>query len=297
MSKSIQNPIDIVLTYVDNSDPVWQAEYSKFNVDVSDRRYRSWDNLKYWFRGIERNMPFIRTIHMVVSNIEQVPEWLNQEKIHIILHKDIIPQEFLPTFNSTTIEMFLPFIEGLSEKFIYFNDDMFVMNPCTEEDFFSNGKPIYSLIHRKHAINTFRNQCRNSYRLAMRASGFKDERRNHYFYIRHSADPMLRSDALELWKKEGESILGSLTKFREPWNMTQYLFPDYSIMKGNWVEGEFNFKYLKMRNLEDVLKEIKFGVCKCICINDTEVDGFESQKEMINDIFSDRFTNKSCFEL
>ena len=52
-------------------------------------------------------MSFIRTVHLVVSNIEQVPEWLDQSKVHVVLHKDIIPEDLLPTFNSTTIEMYL----------------------------------------------------------------------------------------------------------------------------------------------------------------------------------------------
>lgn len=70
-------PVDLVVTYVDNTDPIWQASISQFNVEIEPKRYRDWDTLKYWFRGVERNMPFIRTIHLVVSNIEQVPKWLD----------------------------------------------------------------------------------------------------------------------------------------------------------------------------------------------------------------------------
>ena len=88
-------------------------------------------------------MPFIRTVHLVVSNVEQVPKWLDQRKVNVVLHKGIIPEILLPTFNSTTIEMFLCRIPGLSEHFIYSNDDMFAINPMTVDDFFKDGVPIY----------------------------------------------------------------------------------------------------------------------------------------------------------
>ena len=136
-------PVDLVVTYVDNTDPIWQASISQFNVEIEPKRYRDWDTLKYWFRGVERNMPFIRTVHLVVSNMEQVPKWLDQSKVNVVLHRDIIPERLLPTFNSTTIEMFLCRIPGLSEHFIYSNDDMFAINPMTVDDFFKNGVPIY----------------------------------------------------------------------------------------------------------------------------------------------------------
>ena len=82
-------------------------------------------------------MQFIRTVHLVVSNKEQVPEWLDQSKVHVVLHEDIIPKELLPTFNSTTIEMFLHKIPGLAEHFIYSNDDMMPMNKMDVHDFFN----------------------------------------------------------------------------------------------------------------------------------------------------------------
>jgi len=174
--------VDLVVTYVDNTDPVWIESISPWvKSSDSDERYRNWNMFKYWFRGVEKNMPFIRTVHLVVSNIEQVPKWLDQSKIHVVLHKEIIPENLLPTFNSTTIEMFLYRIPGLAEHFIYSNDDMFPVNPLSIDDFFRNGTPIYKLIKRTNAINTFRLQCRNSYRLASELAG--KPAGVSYFYI------------------------------------------------------------------------------------------------------------------
>jgi hypothetical protein len=67
---------------------------------VLEKRFRDWGTLRYLFRGIAENMPFVRKVHLVVSHESQVPEWVNREEVHIVLHKDIIPAEFLPTFNS-----------------------------------------------------------------------------------------------------------------------------------------------------------------------------------------------------
>ena len=60
--------------------------------------------------------------------------WINQENVNIVLHEMIIPQDLLPTFNSTTIEMFLPLIPDLAEHFIYGNDDIFVLKPTQPTD-------------------------------------------------------------------------------------------------------------------------------------------------------------------
>lgn len=165
-------------------------------------------------------MLFIRTIHLVVSNIEQVPEWLDQSKVHVVLHKDIIPEDLLPTFNSTTIEMYLYRIPGLAEHFIYSNDDMMPINDMVAGDFFTeDGMPIYELVHRSEAKKSFRMQCKNSYRLAARLTGHKDDS-IHYFYIKHSMSPMLRSCYEEVHEKAGDEIHKKCNKFREPWNFT-----------------------------------------------------------------------------
>ena len=64
----------------------------------------------------------------------------------IVKHEDYIPEEFLPTFQSRTIDMNFHRIKDLSEHFVYFNDDMFLINPTTKEDFFVNGLPCDSAV-------------------------------------------------------------------------------------------------------------------------------------------------------
>ena len=111
--------MDIVITYVNSLDPEWQKDYEKHtNTPILEKRFRDWGTLKYLFRGIAKNMPFIRKVFLVVSNDSQVPLWIDRNKVEIVLHKDIIPAEYLPTFNSNTIEMHLHRIKELDEQFL-----------------------------------------------------------------------------------------------------------------------------------------------------------------------------------
>ena len=141
-----KNDIDIVITWVNGNDPIWQqkqAEYKgvqKSTESADPARYRDWGTLKYLLRSIEQNAPWVRKIFLVTDN--QKPEWfVEQDKLVIVDHKDFIPNKYLPTFSSHTIENNMHRIPGLSEKFIYCNDDFFFLNKTKPEDFFLNGKP------------------------------------------------------------------------------------------------------------------------------------------------------------
>ena len=113
--------MDVVIAYVNGLDPVWQKEYEKYtNTPILEKRFRDWGTLKYLFRGIEKNMPFIRKVHLVVSGESQVPEWVNRQEVDVVLHRDIIPEQLLPTFNCNPIEMHLHNIKDLDEEYLYF---------------------------------------------------------------------------------------------------------------------------------------------------------------------------------
>ena len=147
--------LDVVITWVDGNDPVWQAEKDKYSGkstgDGRAKRYREWDLLRYWFRGMEACAPWLRTIHFVT--VGHLPPWLNTEhpKLHVVKHRDFIPEKYLPTFSCRPIELNLHRIPGLSEQFVYFNDDMFLLRPTTEGDFFRNGLPCdTAILHASH---------------------------------------------------------------------------------------------------------------------------------------------------
>lgn len=138
--------IDIVILWVDGSDPAWLEEKSKYAPPAvkdsnSVNRYRDWGLLPYIFRSIETYMPWVRKVHLVTWG--HVPTFLNLDapKLHVVNHRDFIPAEYLPTFSSHTIELNIHRIPDLAEHFIYFNDDTFLLRPMAETEFFCNGLP------------------------------------------------------------------------------------------------------------------------------------------------------------
>lgn len=143
--------IDIVLPWVNGNDREWLASYKLFagaSADGDSRaiRFRDWDLLRYWFRSIEKFMPWVDTIHFVTSG--HLPEWLdiNHPKLHWVKHLDFIPHQYLPTFNANAIELNVHRIESLSNRFIYFNDDMFVLQHLSPTHFFRKGLPCDSAV-------------------------------------------------------------------------------------------------------------------------------------------------------
>jgi len=136
--------IDFVVTWVDGADPVWRRDKQQYSGEINDtadaraERFREWDMLKYWFRGVEKFAPWVRKIHFITWG--HVPEFLdvNHPKLNIVKHTDYIPEEYLPTYNSGTIEMNVHRIEDLSENYIMFNDDFFPLRPIDENYYFKN---------------------------------------------------------------------------------------------------------------------------------------------------------------
>ena len=146
--------IDFVITWVDGSDPKWLTDRAKYVLEderIDESRYRDWGFLRYWFRAVEANAPWVRKIHFVTYG--HIPEWLDvsNSKLHIVKHEDFIDKKYLPTFNSCAIEMNLHKIPGLAEQFVYFNDDMFLNKPVKPEFFFKDGLPKDSFVLKMSA--------------------------------------------------------------------------------------------------------------------------------------------------
>lgn len=130
---------------MDSNDPKWlsakQNYETKEEMSLSEEansacRYRSdTEMLRYWFRGVEKFAPWVNKIHFVTCG--QKPEWLNDNhpKLHLVNHSDYIPSKYLPTFNPNPIELNYHRIEELSELFVNFNDDTFLLQPI-KQDFF-----------------------------------------------------------------------------------------------------------------------------------------------------------------
>lgn len=140
-------PIDAVYLWVDGSDANWIEKFNLAkNINTStDRhgidksRFLSFNEIEHSIKSLSRNAPWISKIYIVTDRQHpNLPKTF--ENIRIVDHTEIIPQKFLPTFNSNVISLYLKNIPGLSEHFLYLNDDVFLGKPTEPSYFFdSNG--------------------------------------------------------------------------------------------------------------------------------------------------------------
>ena len=137
-------PIDAVITWVDGNDPLHQR---KMSLAVSSEKkkknnlskYKEAGEIYYCVQSIIKFAPFIRNIFIVTDN--QVPLFIKNKKVHderikVVDHKEIFKglEEYMPTFNPRCIDALLHRVPGLSERFIYFNDDMFLIKKTQAKD-------------------------------------------------------------------------------------------------------------------------------------------------------------------
>src|SRR6185436_4709342 len=134
-------PIDAVYSWVDGADPSFRRALSASGQQPDwdsavPCRFRDNGELLYSLRSLEMHAPWIRKVYLVTNG--QVPPWLDLscERIEVVPHAAIfLDPGHLPTFNTRAIELSLHRIPGLSERFVYFNDDFFLGRPVTREDF------------------------------------------------------------------------------------------------------------------------------------------------------------------
>jgi hypothetical protein len=141
--------MDIVIPFVDCKDKVWVKTFlskiDKVPQYFSYRNYYDYGLLKYTLRGINSYMPYVDNVFLIVSSIEQVPWYINLEKIHIVLHKEFVPPEFLPVLNKNIIEFFIHKIPRLNEDFVYLYN-MVPISPIKYEELFNDGLPCINFI-------------------------------------------------------------------------------------------------------------------------------------------------------
>jgi hypothetical protein len=141
-------PIDIVYTWVKddeefNKEKNYWSELFNYNKVFQVGRYNENEELKYSIRSVYKNFPYFRNIYVIVKD-GQKPDYLKfDDRLKLVNHSEIIPKEYLPTFNSMAIEAYIHHIEGLSEHYIYFNDDLFVLQKLGVDYFIDKeGIPI-----------------------------------------------------------------------------------------------------------------------------------------------------------
>lgn len=330
--------IDFIIPWVDGSDPNWLNSYNQFapaekRISHADaERYRDWGLLRYWFRGVEKFTPWVRTIHFVTCG--QLPGWLNVDapKLHHVKHEDYIPKEYLPVFSSHPIELNMHRIEGLSEKFVYFNDDTFIIRPLPVECFFQNGLPCdtavcnllqpssqgmltHIMANNMAIINehfdkheAIRKNWRKWLNLKYGTAPIRTLLQWPWpafsnLYEHHQPNAFLKSTFDEVWQLYGERLKAtSMTRLRSISNCSQWLMRDWQLVKGEFepinVAADTHSYMLGNDNLSDILRDVKLQQKKMICINDNQLpqDQVENIRTQLTEAFESILPEKSSFE-
>ncbi len=336
----MNDKVDIIIPWVDDSDEQWisQKNYwatktSQNDYEKSNVRFQSWDNLQYWFRAVENNMPWFNKIFFVT--VGHIPRFLKKDhpRLVIVRHDSYIPNEYLPTFNVNTIEMNFHRIDELSENFIYFNDDTFPLLPIPEEYFFRDNMVCdeaveniitttsfgavshttrYAQVNNMFIINKYFKkrevQKKNPEKWFCEEYGDRLERTNACkywydfpgFYDPHMANALKKSTLAHLWEIEHDALdTGSKNKFRGYSDVTQYLIRYWQLCTGDFVprktEGKVFFP--DINTYDCVVDAIRNGSYPMISFNENcTPEEFEIIKKAINSALEQRFPNKSSFE-
>lgn len=327
--------IDFIVTWVDMNDPEWQKEFAKYSGKkentrngVSEARFRDAGFLKYWFRGVEKFAPWVRKIHFVTSG--QKPDWLdeNNPKINLVKHSDYIPAEFLPTYNSVVIERYLHRIPGLSDRFVYFNDDFYIINSIGPNRFFKDGLPrdIATFLYNPSWSQWYR-RIKNNLKIINRHFDKKEVmKRDHdkwfhpsygskaiwnhllrhygrFITLRtpHNAQPYLKSTFEEVWAVAGKELTEtSVNRFRALSDYTPELFRTWQICRGNF-EPYNTYLDTKMFPLmikpKAAIRAIYNQSYSLICLNDNvHIRHYDRVMAEIRDAFEHILPEKSSFE-
>ncbi len=309
-------PVDVVYTWVDGEEPAMRAKRAGYQergtAEILDKetnasRYTSHDELKYSLRSLAMYADFVRHIYIVTDG--QKPHWLDDTApgITVVDHRDIFPADVLPVFNSHAIETRLHHIPGLSDHYLYFNDDVFVGRRITPEHFFhSSGlmkipvSPLKIGVGKPHAEETATNSAsKNVRRLLLEKFGRMTT--NNFM---HTPLPQQRETLRTLEELFAEEVgRTTASRFRSPSDiaMTAPLLYQYALMTGSGVAGRFSFRYVNIsrpdaeRRLTDLRRNRRFDF---FCLNDVDVPPEEREQVSfrMHDFLEDYFPFPSPYE-
>ena len=339
--------IDFVLPWVDGSDEAWlelkrKYERSSYNMSRSDVeangeiRYSDCGLLRYWFRAVERFAPWVNRIFFVTCG--QKPDWLDEShpKLRLVNHEDYIPAEYLPTFQSNTIELNLHRIADLSEQFVLFNDDVFLLRPVDPEFFFRKGLPIipcelaipfwlgYNNCSRvivnnsaalKLGLDVNHLVWKNMWKYVdVRALGFRRATKNFLVFainrflipgsFGHLPQSHLKSTFAEMWRAVPQIMdTTSRNRFRADDCVNQWLACAWNIVSGTFFPAHEKqrgyFCTLKRNNIAQICNVIRRPSSPMMGLTESECDPVMDVDYCIQEIsktFDELLPEKSSFE-
>jgi hypothetical protein len=311
-------PIDVVYTWVDGGDPTWQARKTETlsrthlgglnEYSANDERYRSHDELRYSLRSLDYFAPWINHVYLVSAG--QVPEWLDTSnpRITMVDHEEIFPDGALPTFNSHAIEARLHHIPGLSEHFLYLNDDVFFGRRVTPELFFEGSGLTRFFLSEQEVDGEPPNSADLPVDSAAKQNRALIEQlfgRTVRFKFKHTAHSERVSTLRQLEKdfstKHAETFR---SQFRHPSDISipSSLAHYYGYMIGAAVPGNLQYRYCDIGQASaqaKLLRLLRARDADVFCLNEVggaSVDLF-TQDQIVQRFLHEYFPVPSSFEL
>ena len=282
--------VDYVIPFVDCSERDWVGTYRKYVPDdcswsSNATRFRDWDILRYQLRSISRHLPWIHRIYIVLSvSKAQTPKWLNlsNEKIRVVWDWEFVPEEYLPTFNSNVIDLFIPRIDGLAEHYLYACDDYLIMRDLQPDDFFSKNGIKIKLNNSIFPPSVYTETIKNSVRLIRGMDCPIPQKGGKYLlpYCDHAIVPHRRSANLKVLDGYGEEIRASLSRFRERKNLTWLIYVLHMAQAGRHEDGRLRSRYCPLYT-EESIQQINFNECDVITLNDEYHENFYRGKVLL----------------
>ncbi|WP_265691077.1 stealth family protein [Streptomyces griseolus] len=312
--EDIAFPVDAVYTWVDGDDPAWKQRKASAKGEVyhaesaSDARFISRDELRYSVRSLHMFAPWIANVYIVTD--DQVPAWLREDVpgVRVVSHREIFRNGAdLPTFNSHSIESQLHHIKGLSEHFLYFNDDMFIGRLVTPHAFFTpNGTARYfpsrNRIPQGPVVETdtpVDAACKNNRALLHERFGrVITQPMEHIPYaLRRSAMEEAERDFPQAWARTAASRFRAMTDLSTTSSFGLY----YAALTGRAQPGSMPFTYLQLAvpDLADRLQRLLDGRDQdSFCLNDafSTPEDIEAQQELLDGFLDAYFPVPSPYE-
>ncbi|MFC5212523.1 stealth family protein [Streptomyces coerulescens] len=309
-------PVDAVYTWVDGNDPALAAK-RRAHQALSDNviapretgasRYTDHDELKYALRSLEMYAGFVRHVYLVTDS--QLPAWLDPEAegLTVVDHREILPADALPVFNSHAIESRLHHIRGLSDHYLYFNDDVFINRPVRAEHFFhGNGiariplSPLKLGVGAPHPLEPAPNSAGKNAREVIR--------RLHGRHITHKSlhtpHPQLLSVMREMENLGIEELeRTSYSRFRSTSDVApaSTLHHHWAIMTGRAVPADYRFRYVQLGTPDMRRRLARLAAGEDIdffCLNDVDTDpaARSAAQAVIHDFLERKYPFPSRFE-
>ncbi|QIK82865.1 stealth family protein [Sanguibacter sp. HDW7] len=315
----VREPIDVVYTWVDGTDEEWQAQRKAAEESLAPgavnpnalapSRFLGHDELRFSMRSIEMYASWVRHIHVVTNR--QVPHWLDTSnpRVSVVRHDEIFADtSALPVFNSHAIESQLHRVPGLSDRYLYLNDDVFFGRPVAPELFFEgNGISRFFLSEALLGLDPpsvgdlpVMSAAKRNRALIEQMTGRTVTRK-----VKHTPHPQQRA-VLEDLEREHPEVFAHLarSRFRDPadHSVAAVLHHWYAYVTGRAVEGRIVYDYLDLANEDAVLTLNRIARSRAFdvfCLNESDVPSGvrEDRSQMIHDMLAAYFPLRSSFEL